>query len=147
MIRFLKPDMNIANIYELTGELLNAINIKVLIADLDNTMAKYENEVPDDKVHAWAEDLAGNGVSLAIVSNNKRERVEKFARELGINYYWRSRKPSRRTIHKAMVALGGTRETTALVGDKIITDILGAKRSGILAIKVPPLGKRRMFEG
>ncbi len=146
MFSRLIPDMKIESIYELTGELLEAINIKVLIADLDNTIAKYEHLLPDERVKNWIEDLAAHGVRLAIVSNNKQERVEKFCTPLGIAHYWRSGKPSRRTIKKAMEALGGTRETTALVGDKIITDIIGAKRSRILAIKVPPLGKRRMFE-
>ena len=140
------PDMKIESIYELTGELLEATNIKVLIADLDNTIAKDENEIPDERVLRWAEDLAAHGVKLAVVSNNKQERVEKFCTPLGIAHYWRSGKPSRKTIKKAMQTLGGTRETTALVGDKIVTDIIGAKRSRILAIKVPPLGKRRMFE-
>ena len=140
------PDMKIENIYELTGELLEAINIKVLIADLDNTIAKYEHEVPDERVSRWVEDLSAHGIKLAVVSNNKQARVEKFCKPIGIAHFWRSGKPSRRTIKKAMEELGGTRETTALVGDKIITDIIGAKRSRILAIKVPPLGKRRMFE-
>ena len=146
MLRLFKPDMKLNNIYELTGELLEAINVKVLIADLDNTIAKYENEVPDEKVRKWAEDLAAHGVALAIVSNNGRERVEKFCKPLGVVHFWKSGKPSRKTIRKAMEELGGTKETTALIGDKIVTDIIGAKRSGILAIKVPPLGKRRMFE-
>ena len=140
------PDMKVDSIYELTGELLEAINIKVLIADLDNTIAKYEHEIPEERVLLWVEDLAAHGVKLAVVSNNKQARVEKFCIPLGVAHYWRSGKPSRRTIKKAMQALGGTCETTALVGDKVITDIIGAKRSRILAIKVPPLGKRRMFE-
>lgn len=146
MFSRLIPDMKIDSIYELTGELLEAINIKVLIADLDNTIAKYKHETPNKRVHEWVEDLAAHGVKLAVVSNNGEARVGKYCVPLGITHFWKSGKPSRRTIRKAMEALGGTRETTALVGDKIITDILGAKRSGILAIKVPPLGKRRMFE-
>ncbi|MBQ9985320.1 MAG: YqeG family HAD IIIA-type phosphatase [Oscillospiraceae bacterium] len=146
MLHLLRPDIKLNNIYELTGELLEAMNVTVLIADLDNTIAKYEHETPNDDVCKWAEDLAAHGVSLAIVSNNCRERVEKFCKPLGIVHFWKSGKPSRKTIRKAMQELGGTKETTALIGDKIVTDIIGAKRSGILAIKVPPLGKRRMFE-
>ena len=91
-------------------------------------------------------DLRENGVSLAVVSNNGMERVEKYCKPLGIDYYWKSGKPGRKTIRKAMEKLGGTKETTALVGDKMITDILGARRSGVFAIKVPTLGKRRRFE-
>lgn len=146
MLSLLKPDIKIQSIYELTGERLEDMNIKVLIADLDNTVAKYDNEIPDERVHEWLQDITAHGVAFAIVSNNGMGRVAKFCKPLGIDHYWKSGKPSRKTIRKAMEALGGTPEVTAFVGDKIITDIFGAKRSGILAIKVPPLGKRRMFE-
>lgn len=146
MLSLLRPDLNLENIHELTGEILSSMGIKVLIADLDNTLGKYENEVPTKEVAEWAEDLSKNGVSLAVVSNNGRERVEKFCKPLGIDYYWKSGKPSRRTIRIAMEKLGGTAETTAFVGDKLITDIFGAKRAKLFAIKVNPLGKRRMFE-
>ena len=146
MFLFFKPDIELENIYELTGELLASLSVSVLIADLDNTLAKYENEIPDEKLIGWARSLSENGVLLAIVSNNDRERVEKFCTPLGVDYYWKSGKPGRKTLKKAMEKLGGTRATTALVGDKFTTDILGAKMFGILSIKVKPLGKRRMFE-
>ena len=146
MFSLLRADLEFNRAYELTGEFLAELGIKVLIADLDNTLAMYENEVPDDTVIRWAKSLSDNGISLAIVSNNKEERVKKYCEPLGIDYYWKSKKPSRKTIRRAMEKLGGTVETTALVGDKFVTDIIGAKRCGILSIKVKPLGKRRMFE-
>ncbi len=146
MFSFLQPDIQLENIYELTGELLSALCVKVLIADLDNTLAMYEHATPSEEICRWAESLSENGISLAVVSNNGEERVKKYCSPLGVDYYWKSRKPSRKTIRKAMAKLGGTCETTALVGDKLITDIIGAKRCGILAIKVRPLGKRRVFE-
>ena len=146
MISLLKADLEFARATEVTGEFLSQLGIKVLIADLDNTLAMYENETPDEGIKRWAESLSANGISLAIVSNNGEERVKKYCEPLGVNYYWKSGKPSRKTIRRAMEKLGGTRDTTALVGDKYVTDIIGAKRCGILSIKVKPLGKRRMFE-
>lgn len=146
MFSLLRADLEFDRAYELTGEFLSSLGIKVLIADLDNTLAMYENEVPDDAIVRWAESLSQNGIALAIVSNNGEERVKKYCEPLGVDYYWKSGKPSRKTIRRAMEKLGGTRDTTALVGDKFATDIIGAKRCGILSIKVKPLGKRRMFE-
>ena len=146
MFDFLSPDLKLNSIFELTGELASEIGIRVLIADLDNTMGKYEHEVPDEKTAAWVSDLKSRGIKLAIVSNNGRERVEKFCLPLGVDFYWKSGKPGKKTILRAMEKLGGEKAATALIGDKTITDILGAKRSGIFSIKVPPLGKRRMFE-
>ena len=146
MISLLKADLELARARELTGEFLSQLGIKVLIADLDNTLATYENETPDDDMKRWVKSLADHGISLAVVSNNKEKRVKKYCEPLGIDYYWKSGKPSRKTLRRAMEKLGGTRDTTALVGDKFTTDILAAKRFGILSIKVKPLGKRRMFE-
>ncbi len=146
MVSLLKADLELARASELTGEFLSQLGIKVLIADLDNTLAMYENETPDDEIKRWADSLTEHGISLAIVSNNGEERVKKYCEPLGVDYYWKSGKPSRKTIRRAMEKLGGTRDTTALVGDKFVTDIIGAKRCGILSIKVKPLGKRRMFE-
>lgn len=146
MFSLLRADLEFNRAYDLTGEFLSELGIRVLIADLDNTLAMYENEVPDDATVRWAKSLSENGIALAIVSNNGEERVKKYCEPLGVDYYWKSGKPSRKTIRRAMEKLGGTRDTTALVGDKFVTDIIGAKRCGILSIKVKPLGKRRMFE-
>ncbi len=143
MLSFFVPDIKVDNVYELTGEMLSCLGIKVLIADLDNTLAKYETPLPSESIIKWIKDLHEHGVKLAVVSNNNMLRVEKFCKPLGIDHYWKSGKPSRRTIRGAMKKLGGTKMTTALVGDKTITDILGAKRCGILAIKVVSLSKNR----
>ncbi len=141
MLRFFKPDMNIDKVTELTGEFLLSKGISVLIADLDNTLAPYSAALPPEEIKAWVKSLSECGIRLAVVSNNKEERVKKFCEPLGIRHYWKSGKPSRRTILAAMVSLGGTIETTALVGDKTITDIFGAVRSGIFAVKVRPIGR------
>ena len=146
MLRFFKPDLKIDKVTELTGEFLLKKGFKVLIADLDNTLAPYSAELPPEEIKAWVKSLSDCGISLAVVSNNKEERVKKFCEPLGIRHYWKSGKPSRRTIRSAMISLGGTKETTALVGDKTVTDIFGAVRSGIFAVKVRPIGRNKNEE-
>ena len=54
--------------------------------------------------------------------------------------YADSGKPSKRTLLIAMEAMGAGREETAMLGDKLLTDVLGAKRSNVLALMVEPLG-------
>ena len=41
---------------------------------------------------------------------------------------------------EAMELAGVPPEHTAMLGDKLLTDVLGAKRSGIVALMVEPLG-------
>lgn len=143
---FLSPDLKLNNAYELTPEFLTEKGIKVLLTDLDNTLATYEEEVPSEKTRAWIKSITDCGIKIAVVSNNDLPRVEKYCKPLGISYYHKSGKPRSKTIKKAIKDLGGDKKTTLLMGDKMITDIFGAKTSGVFSIKVPPLGKRRMFE-
>ncbi len=140
------PDLKLNNAYELTPEFLINKGIKVLLTDLDNTLATYEEEVPSEKTFAWIKSITDCGIKVAVVSNNDLPRVEKYCSPLGIKYYHKSGKPRSRTIKRAMAELGGDKKTTLLMGDKMITDIFGAKTSGVFSIKVPPMGKRRMFE-
>ena len=42
-----------------------------------------------------------------------------------------------------MARYGARAEETAMLGDKLLTDILGAKRSGVLALMVEPKGGAR----
>ena len=67
-------------------------------------------------------------------------RVEAFCSELGIRYVGHAGKPSRRGYREAMALAGVPPERTAMLGDKLLTDVLGAKRSGVLALMVEPLG-------
>ena len=39
-----------------------------------------------------------------------------------------------------MAKAGVTEKETAMLGDKLLTDVLGARRSGLLALMVEPLG-------
>lgn len=141
-----RADIELNNIHELSVKSLADRGIRLLLADLDNTLADYLTEEPDDKVREWVKSLSDCGITLAVVSNNKQERVERFCSPLGISYYWKSGKPRRRALFAAMEEVGADVLSTALIGDKYITDIMGAKRAGILSIKVKPIGKRRLFE-
>ena len=41
------------NIYQLTGEALQRRGIRLLLADLDNTLVPYGVPLPDEKLKAW----------------------------------------------------------------------------------------------
>ena len=79
-----------------------------------------------------------------ILSNNRSPvRVERFCRDLGITYEGHAGKPSVKGFHRAMVRCGVTPRETAMLGDKLLTDMLGANRAGVLPLMVEPLGGPR----
>ena len=134
------PDEVYASIYDIDGAVLARRGITLLLADLDNTLAKYGQPEPDPALLAWKEDLAAAGVDLFLLPNSRKpRRAEHFAKALGIPFLGHAGKPKSGGYLRAMERMGRTSAQTAMVGDQIFTDILGAKRTGMLALMVEPI--------
>lgn len=128
------------DIYGITGEALERRGIKLLLADLDNTLVAYGVPLPDEKLKAWRDDLAAHGVTLFILSNNRHEnRPRIFAQGLDVPFIGHAGKPKTPSFVKAMEQMGVTKEQTAIVGDQVFTDVLGGNRAGVSAILVEPI--------
>ena len=81
------------------------------------------------------------GIEFAILSNNRSPvRVEKFCKPLKVGYVGHAGKPGTRGFHEAMARYGVNAGETAMLGDKLLTDTLGARRSGVLMLMVEPKG-------
>ena len=117
-----------------TPDFLRAHGVTLLLTDLDYTLAPKSVHEPDDAVRAWLAALAAAGVTVAVLSNNRSpRRVQRFCAGLGIDFVGHAQKPSRRGYRRALEKFKTPPEHTAMLGDKLLTDILGAKRSGVLA--------------
>lgn len=115
--------------------------IKLLLCDLDYTLAPKSQREPDDALRRWLAEVQAAGVTVMILSNNRSPaRVERFCRDLGITYEGHAGKPSPKGFRRAMERVGVTPEETAMLGDKLLTDMLGAHRAGVLPVMVEPLG-------
>ena len=126
---------------QVTPQMLGSLGIQLLLCDLDYTLAPKSVPRPDKTLRAWLADCQAAGITVMILSNNRSSRrVETFCRDLGISYVGHAGKPSRRGYRAAMERTGIPPEATAMLGDKLLTDVLGARRSGILALMVEPLG-------
>lgn len=135
----LTPEYMFNTYDEITPEFLAELGIKALLIDIDNTLAPYEQDEPDDKIRAWFKSLSENGISAALISNNHPPRVELFNKTLGLPAYADSGKPSSRSLVAAMEEMGSTVENTAGLGDQLLTDTLAVHRMGMISIIVPPI--------
>lgn len=134
------PDRVYGSVLEIDPRELAGRGITLLLADLDNTLAKYGQAGPDGALTAWKDALGEVGVALYLLSNSRKPgRAARFAEALGIPYQGRAGKPSPQGYYNAMERLGRTPAQTAMVGDQIFTDILGARRAGVLALMVEPI--------
>lgn len=135
------PDRVFDRYSDITAQMLHDRGIKLLLCDLDYTLAPRAVAVPDTALRCWLDELRTAGITVMILSNNRSgERVNRFCKGLGIPYVGHAGKPSRRGYREAMQNAGANAAQTAMLGDKLLTDVLGAKRSGVLALMVEPLG-------
>ena len=137
------PDYMFRTFDEITPEFLTGLGVRAILADIDNTLAPYEQPEPDQRIQSWIASLAAAGIGIAFVSNNDRERVELFNRTLGVPAYWKSGKPFKKNLVKAMNDLGGTLETTIMLGDQLLTDALAGRNVGVTVLIVPPIRDKR----
>ncbi len=124
---------------DVSPEFMLSKGIKLLLLDVDNTMAPYEDDAVSPALAAWAERCADSGVRLYIVSNNKGDRPRLFGEALGIPYIKLARKPAKRGLRAAMSDAGFTEEDTAIAGDQIYTDMLATVGWKVRGILVKPV--------
>lgn len=126
---------------DLSPQYLAGQGVKLLLSDLDFTLAPKSVRQPDEALRAWIQSLRDAGIQIMIVSNNRSgRRVTEFCDQLGIPYQGHAGKPSPRGLEAAMARAGVDRTHTAMLGDKLLTDVLAAHRAGVLALMVEPAG-------
>ena len=114
--------------------------IRLVLADLDNTLVPYKVEEPAAEVAAWARELRDHGIQLFLLSNSRKPgRAQRFAQKLDIPYQGHSGKPKRAGYLRAMERMGCTPQETVMVGDQIFTDTLGARLAGVTPLLVEPI--------
>ena len=136
------PDYMFDTFADVTPEFLSSIGITALLIDIDNTLAPYEQDEPDERITNWFAELSKHGIKASLISNNHAPRVELFNKDLGLDAYPDSGKPKSGTLIKAMKKMGSTPENTAGLGDQLLTDTLAAHRLGLVSIIVPPIKDR-----
>lgn len=137
----LVPDRLYAAYTDITPQMLQSWGIRLLLCDLDYTLAPRSVKRPDGQVLSWVNGMKAAGIEVMILSNNRSSvRVETFCKDMGITYVGHAGKPAKRGYREAMAKAGVSAKETAMLGDKLLTDVLGSKRSGVLALMVEPLG-------
>ena len=128
------------SVTSLDPQALAAKGIRLVLADLDNTLVPYKEPLPSAEIAAWKEALAAAGIQLFLLSNSRRPgRVQRFAQTLDLAYQGRSGQPKKAGYLRAMERMGCTPQQTVMVGDQIFTDTLGANGAGVVPLLVEPI--------
>lgn len=137
----LTPDILFDSYRDITPAFLQSQGVTLLLTDLDYTLAPKAVRRPDEGLRQWIIGLKDAGITVMIVSNNRSGvRVTEFCGDLGIGYQGHAGKPSPKGLRAAMERTGADPAHTAMLGDKLLTDMLAAHRAGVRAWMVEPLG-------
>ena len=145
MLNDFLPDQHVKNIFEITPQALKEKGIKGIITDLDNTLVEWDRPLATPKIIEWFEEMKRNKIKVTIVSNNKEGRVKAFSDPLNIPFIFAARKPMGRAFKKAMLQMGIKKEEAVVIGDQLLTDVLGGNRSGFHTILVVPVAQTDGF--
>ena len=122
------PYLRVASVREVTPALLNEAGIRALLVDVD-----------------WFSSLKRAGIPVAILSNGAAARVADIAAKVGVPALSLAGKPFKVAFRRGLRLLGNADPaTTAMVGDQLFTDVLGAHQAGMKTILVKPLSPGKL---
>jgi HAD superfamily phosphatase (TIGR01668 family) len=110
---------------------------RLILVDVDNTLVQWRGEQFTPQVIGWIEKAKEKGFGICIISNTRRvERLERLKSILGVETVRGRFKPSRAMFRLDLLKFQRKASEAVMIGDQLMTDILGANRSGIDAIWV-----------
>ena len=139
------PKLYLNSVKEITLETLKQYQLKGLILDVDNTLIDYHEKLLDG-LEEWAKQLKKEKIKFYIVSNsNKKQKIEKVAKKLDIPYISFAQKPFKKGFKKAKEKMGLENTQIGVVGDQILTDVIGANRCKMFSILVKPIAEKDIW--
>ena len=130
MLNKLYPDTYLDSIDDIDFEMYYKKVIRGIVSDIDNTLVPH-GAPADELIIKVFEKIHGMGIDTCLISNNRKLRVEPFAKAVNSKFIYDAHKPSRESYKKAMELMNTDKESTLFIGDQIFTDIWGANRTGI----------------
>jgi HAD superfamily phosphatase (TIGR01668 family) len=139
LLKHLIPQLSVNNVYEIVLADLWKNGIRGIITDLDNTLVGAKVPLATPELVKWLDYVHELGFKVVIVSNNNETRVGQFAKPLGVPYIHMARKPSNQAFRRALGMMNLKADEAAVIGDQLMTDVLGGNRMGLFTILVSPI--------
>jgi HAD superfamily phosphatase (TIGR01668 family) len=139
------PSEFVKSVFDITPERLLEKGIRGIITDLDNTLVEWDRPDATPKLVNWLKSMKDAGIQVTIVSNNSELRVKSFADPLGIPFIYKARKPMGKAFIKALNTMDVKREEVVVIGDQLLTDVVGGNRIKLHTILVLPVAKSDGF--
>lgn len=141
-MRWVHPHHVARSIHDVDYEALLREGVQAIVYDLENTLCRWRTWELDPPAWALLDRLAKQEVRLAVLTNASLPTSHPLAQAFqtrGIVLVTSARKPLRRGFQAALARLCVPPQRAAMVGDQLLTDVLGGRRAGMLTVLVEPL--------
>lgn len=116
--------------------------LRGLILDVDDTLTLKNSPYVSSSVQYWLENAQDLGFQCLIVSNNRYpEHIDAVSQRLGLPGVAKAKKPRSAGFLWAQEEMQLEAEQIVVVGDRVLTDILGGASLGMKTCLVLPVTK------
>jgi hypothetical protein len=131
------PAHAVGSLAEINAEHLWQRGKRLILLDVDHTLVMWRAEDFAPEILAWIDEARRLGFEFCIISNTRKvERLKRLSERLKIPTVRARFKPSRAMFRLALAKFKCPAANAIMIGDQLMTDILGANRAGIDAIWV-----------
>lgn len=137
------PDYIAKSLSDVDFELLKNRGIKYVAFDADSTLVHFRGTVLSEETEQLLKSKRRLFEAWCIASNRPTNDLQELGRTIDapvIRASLLTRKPRRKYFEKVIQHFNATPEQIAMVGDKLIADMWGAKRSGLVTVWVAKIG-------
>ena len=127
------------SIFEIDFLRVKNMGYKYVLVDLDNTLASPYVFEPDERVINLSNKLKNLDLEMIILSNNKEDRVLKFANPLNVKAFYDLKKPSTKRVSVHLKENNIDISKAIWFGDQVMTDVFLANQLNITVVLVNQL--------
>ncbi len=139
------PDIYQKSIYTIDYSKLYTKGIRCILFDLDNTLVSPHSLDIPNKAKDLIISLKQKGFKVVIFSNSPKKRVKKYKEFFDIDSIHFALKPFQKNFKKVTTNYNLKTNEIAIIGDQLLTDIVGGNKFGITTILVNPINIKDTF--
>lgn len=139
MLKCFYPYEYVEDVFCIDYQALLDKGYKGLILDIDNTLVPHGAD-STEQIDALFAKLNSMGFTTLLLSNNNRQRIERFTTNIHTLFIEEAGKPHPACYLKAVEMMQLTTSEVVVIGDQLFTDIYGANRSHLPSILVKYIG-------
>lgn len=145
IFKYLYPDEWVDSTYSIDFEDYYSKGFRGVIFDIDNTLVPHGADA-DERAIELINRLKKTGYKICLLSNNKKARVERFNKDVDVNYIFKAQKPYHKNYYIASMKMRLSVGSVLCIGDQIFTDIWGGNKSDLHTILVKPINPKEEIQ-